>query len=53
MGYSEKQVDKKLKEVFNDVFYGPHKVYFEVGDSLGYISDIKTKTCAPRECLTE
>jgi endo-1,4-beta-D-glucanase Y len=43
MGYSEKQVDKKLKEVFNDVFYGPHKVYFEVGDSLGYISDIKNE----------
>ena len=41
MGYSEKQVDAKLKEVFNDVFYGPNKVYFEVGDSLGYITDIK------------
>lgn len=41
MGYSQKQVDAKLKEVFNDVFYGPHKVYFEVGDSLGYITDIK------------
>ncbi|WP_245601939.1 glycosyl hydrolase family 8 [Xylanibacter oryzae] len=41
MGYSKKQVDAKLKEVFNDVFYGPHKVYFEVGDSLGYITDIK------------
>ena len=40
MGYSKKQVDAKLKEVFNDVFYGPHKVYFEVGDSLGYITDI-------------
>lgn len=43
MGYSEKQVNKKLEEVFNDVFYGPHKVYFEVGDSLGYITDIKNE----------
>lgn len=41
MGYSQKQIDDKLKEVFNDVFYGKNKVYFEVGDSLGYISDIK------------
>ena len=41
MGYSQKQVDAKLKEVFNDVFNGPNKVYFEVGDSLGYITDIK------------
>ncbi len=41
MGYSQKDVDAKLKEVFNDVFRGPNKVYFEVGDSMGYVSDIK------------
>ena len=41
MGYRPTEVDAKLKEVFNDVFRGPHKVYFEVGDSLGYVSDIK------------
>lgn len=41
MGYDEKAVDAKLKEVFYEVFHGPNKVYFEVGDSMGYISDIK------------
>lgn len=41
MGYKPADVDAKVSEVFNDVFYGPNKVYFEVGDSLGYISDIK------------
>ena len=41
MGYKQADVDAKLKEVFNDVFRGPNKVYFEVGDSLGYVSDIK------------
>lgn len=41
MDYSEKAVDQKLHDVFNDVFRGPNKVYFEVGDTLGYISDIK------------
>ena len=41
MGYREADVNAKLKEVFNDVFRGPNKVYFEVGDSMGYISDIK------------
>lgn len=41
MGYGKKDVDAKVNEVFNDVFYGPDKVYFEVGDSLGYVSDIK------------
>ena len=40
-GYRPDAVEKKLKEVFDDVFHGPNKVYFEVGDSLGYISDIK------------
>ena len=40
-GYSKKQVDEKLHNVFNEVFYGPHKVYFEAGDTLGYITDIK------------
>ena len=34
MGYQQADVDAKLKEVFNDVFHGPNKVYFEVGDSL-------------------
>ena len=32
---------RKVNEVFNDVFYGKNKVYFEVGDSMGYVSDIK------------
>ncbi len=41
MGYQPAAVDAKVKEVFNDVFRGPNKVYFEVGDSLGYVSDIK------------
>jgi oligosaccharide reducing-end xylanase len=41
MGYQPQQVESKLQEVFNDVFSGPNSVYFEVGDSLGYISDVK------------
>ena len=40
-GYSQKEIDDKVQEVFNDVFFGKNKVYFEVGDSLGYVSDIK------------
>lgn len=41
MGYKQADIDAKLESVFNDVFYGPNKVYFEVGDSMAYISDIK------------
>ena len=39
--HTKAEVDAKLQEVFDDVFYGPNKVYFEVGDSMGYVSDIK------------
>ena len=41
MGYRPMEVNMKLRQVFNDVFRGPNKVYFEVGDSMGYVSDIK------------
>ncbi len=41
MGYQPQAVEAKLDEVFNDVFTGPNKVYFEVGDTMGYVSDVK------------
>lgn len=41
MGYSKEAVDAKLDEIFNELFYGPNKIYFEAGDSMAYISDIK------------
>ena len=41
MGYEEEEIEAKMRSVFNDVFYGPNKVYFEVGDSMAYISDLK------------
>ncbi|WP_394700348.1 glycosyl hydrolase family 8 [uncultured Bacteroides sp.] len=40
-GYAQKDINAKLEEVFNGLFTGPDKIYFEVGDSLAYISDIK------------
>ena len=41
LGYHHAQVESRLNQVFNEVFRGPNKVYFEVGDSMGYVSDIK------------
>ena len=41
MGYAQKDIDQKVSEVFNDVFFGPNKVYFEVGDTMAYVSDVK------------
>lgn len=41
MGYPENEINEKLRQVFDSVFFGKNRVYFEVGDSLGYISDVK------------
>lgn len=40
-GYSKADIDAKLKKAYYDVFEGSTKVYFEVGDSMAYVSDIK------------
>ncbi|WP_018615283.1 glycosyl hydrolase family 8 [Segetibacter koreensis] len=40
-GYSQAEIDKKVAQAYSDVFEGPHKVYFEVGDSMAYVSDVK------------
>jgi oligosaccharide reducing-end xylanase len=42
-GYSQAEIDKRVQQIFYNVFEGPDKAYFEQGDSLAYISDIKNK----------
>ncbi|MEO7976458.1 glycosyl hydrolase family 8 [Flavobacterium sp.] len=42
-GYSQTDIDKKLAKAYYDVFEGPNRVYFEDGDGLGYVSDVKNK----------
>lgn len=41
MSYSNAEISAKLDSAYNALFHGPDKVYFEVGDSMAYISDIK------------
>lgn len=41
VGYSKEQVDEKLQGIFQNLFFGRDKIYFEVGDSMAYISDVK------------
>ena len=41
MGYSKKEINDKVESIFQEVFYGPNKVYFEVGDDMAYVSDVK------------
>jgi oligosaccharide reducing-end xylanase len=40
-GYKKAAIDAKLAKAYYDVFEGPNRVYFEVGDSMAYVSDLK------------
>jgi oligosaccharide reducing-end xylanase len=40
-GYSQTNIDAKVAKAYYDVFEGPNRVYFEVGDSMAYVSDLK------------
>ncbi|WP_319501378.1 glycosyl hydrolase family 8 [uncultured Draconibacterium sp.] len=42
-GYAQKDIDEKLEKAYHDLFEGPNRIYFEVEDSLAYVSDIKNK----------
>jgi oligosaccharide reducing-end xylanase len=42
-GYSQNDIDKKIEKAYYDVFDGPHHIYFEVNDSMAYVSDVKNK----------
>jgi oligosaccharide reducing-end xylanase len=42
-GYSPADIDRKVAQAYRDVFEGPNKVYFAVGDSLAYVSDVKNE----------
>ena len=40
-GYSQADIDKKVEKAYYDAFEGPNRVYFTVGDTMGYVTDIK------------
>lgn len=40
-GYSQQAIDQKIARAYGDLFEGPNRIYFEVGDSMAYVSDLK------------
>lgn len=40
-GYNQAAIDAKLEKAYKDLFESPAGIYFEVGDSMGYVSDLK------------
>ena len=44
-GYSQEEIDAKLNKAYSDLFEseGPTQIYFEVGDDMAYVSDVKNR----------
>lgn len=40
-GYSQADIDRKVAKAYYDIFEGPNRVYFTVGDTMAYVSDVK------------
>ncbi|QDA60681.1 glycosyl hydrolase family 8 [Hymenobacter jejuensis] len=40
-GYSQTAIDQKISQTYQALFEGPNRIYFEVGDSMAYVSDLK------------
>ena len=40
-GYTNTAIEARVNKNYHDLFEGPHKIYFEVGDSMAYVSDLK------------
>ncbi|MBC6990918.1 glycosyl hydrolase family 8 [Hymenobacter sp. BT491] len=40
-GYSQTAIDQKIAQTYQALFEGPNRIYFEVGDSMAYVSDLK------------
>lgn len=39
MGYSEAEIEKRVEETFQEMFYGPNSFFHKVGDDMGYLED--------------
>lgn len=42
-GYSQSAIDEKVAKAWHDLFEGPNHIYFEVNDSMAYVSDVKNR----------
>jgi len=40
-GYNQADIDAKIEKAYKDLFESPAGIYFEVGDSMAYVSDLK------------
>lgn len=38
-GYSQEEIDKRVNDVWNEMFFGPDRIYFDSGENMGYMLD--------------
>ena len=43
LGYNQSAINQRIEAVYTQLFEGADKIYFEVGDSMAYVSDLKNK----------
>ena len=48
-GYKPADIDAKVAKAYHDVFEGSDKVYFEVGYTIAYVSDVKNHDARTEE----
>lgn len=41
LGYTDKQISEKFNELYDALFTGPDRIYFELPDNMAIISDVK------------
>jgi len=43
LGYNQEAIDQRIDAVYKQLFESTDRIYFEVGDSMAYVSDLKNK----------
>jgi oligosaccharide reducing-end xylanase len=38
-GFPGQEIDRRVKSVWNELFFGPDRIFFEAGETLGYMLD--------------
>lgn len=43
LGHSQKEINQKLNDAFYEVFESERRAYYEVGEDMAYVADVKNK----------
>lgn len=43
LGYTQEEIDAKIQAAYHEVFESERRAYFEVGDDMAYVADVKNR----------